>query len=140
MASWAVVFGSVSAVVACGTSAASGHGSAGGLCKASHASRHLSHARIAFIGRMMPGRTVDFGDHQVLLSPAKVRVSRYLKGDGPNVVRVTTGARSAHAGGEDGIEPRAGQLWLIYSASTTSPYTTTICAGSRRLKSASGAA
>ena len=134
VASSAAMLVSVSTMVACGTSAVSGHGSAGGQCKELSASQKLSHAKTAFIGTMMPGRTVNFGSHPVLLSPAKVRVSRYLKGDGPSVVRVRTAAISAHAGGEDGIEPRARQRWLIYSASKTSPYNTTICAGSRRLK------
>jgi hypothetical protein len=82
----------------------------------------------------MAGEATKFGDHLVLLSPAKVRVSRYLKGHGPRVVRVRTAAASANAFGGEGIEPQAGQRWLIYSPSKSSPYDTNICAGSRRLR------
>jgi hypothetical protein len=83
---------------------------------------------------MMAGDAVQFGDRPVLLSPAKVRVTRYLKGGGPRVVLVRTAAESADAGNGEGIEPQAGQRWLIYSPSKSSPFDTDVCAGSRRLR------
>ena len=49
----------------------------------------------------------------VIRSPAKVRVSRYVKGDGPEVVRVVTGVVSANFVNAEGIEPQAGQRWFI---------------------------
>jgi hypothetical protein len=59
-----------------------GSGGSGTACAKVSAARYLTQARVAFIGTMMAGDGVR-GDRQLLLSPAKVRVSRYLKGRGP---------------------------------------------------------
>jgi len=69
----------------------------------------------------------------VLASPARFRVVRYLKGSGPRVVTVATalsGRGDAVTADEDGIEPRAGQRWTIYTTSLRMPYASSICGGS----------
>lgn len=126
------VLGSVSAVVACGGSAA--HVSSSGECAKLTPAKYLSQARVAFIGTMMAGPTVQIGSRPVLMSPAKVRVSRYVKGSGPKVVRVVTGLMSGNVVNAEGIEPQAGQRWFIYSQSKAAPYETSICDGSSLLK------
>jgi hypothetical protein len=80
---------------------------------------------------MLAGRTADLGGHSVLLTPARVRVTRYLKGDGPNVVSVATGITSQNVVNEDGIEPLAGQHWTTYTRSRRMPYQTSICDGTQ---------
>jgi hypothetical protein len=95
----------------------------------------MTAARTVFVGVMLPGPTVGIGGRSVLASPARMRVVRYLKGHGPAVVTVSTGVASAGGGGvasEDGIKPRAGERWRIYSASGHAPYQTSICLGSAR--------
>ncbi len=82
----------------------------------------------------MAGPTAQIGGRAVLVSPAKVRVSRYVKGDGPKVVRVVTGVVSANVVNAEGIEPQAGQRWFIYSMSKSAPYETSICDGSNQLR------
>ena len=82
----------------------------------------------------MRGPSTKVGSRLALLSPAKVRVSRYVKGDGPKLVRVVTGVVSTEVVNSEGIEPHAGERWLIYSSSTRIPYQTSVCDGSRRLK------
>lgn len=55
------------------------------------------------------------------------------QGSGPRVVTVTTalsGRGDAVTANEDGIEPRAGQRWTIYTTSLRMPYATSICGGS----------
>jgi hypothetical protein len=95
-------------------------------------------ARLVFVGRMLPGPTVRVGGRRVLGSPARMRVTRYLKGHGPRTVKVDT-AVTIEPGGisanEDGIEPQAGQRWKIYATSRRQPFATSICAGSARVKS-----
>ena len=68
--------------------------------------------------RMLPGPTARLGRRPVLSSPARMRVERYLKGHGPRTVRVDTAVTiepRRHAVGEDGIAPRAGERWKIYT-------------------------
>lgn len=92
-------------------------------------------ARLVFDATMLPGPTVHEGRRRVLSSPAHVRVSRYLKGHGPPVVRVQTGLMRAGSGvtvGGEGIEPTAGQRWRIY-AQGSQPLATSVCLGSRPL-------
>jgi hypothetical protein len=77
----------------------------------------------------------------VLASPAWIKVSRYLKGHGPDLVQVQTALASV--GGvdrfaEDGITPSAGQRWKIYSGSSRSPFATSACAGSAPMSSSGG--
>jgi hypothetical protein len=93
-------------------------------------------ARIVLIGTMVAGATAPFQNQDVLASPARVLVDRYLKGSGPKVLEVDTAVRIAPSGtqvAEDGIAPRAGQRWKIYTSSKRSPYQTSICAGSKRI-------
>jgi hypothetical protein len=64
---------------------------------------------------------------------------RYLKGGGPRTVRVRTAVTITGRGitvAEDGIEPRVGEVWRIYTTSRRQPLETSICAGSRRIRSA----
>jgi hypothetical protein len=100
-------------------------------CASLSPAKHLASAQIAFAGTMLPGPTVKLGGQQVLRSPARVRVTRYLKGTGPAVVSVTTAI--SHAGdtaNAEGIEPQPGQQWTIYTPSRHMPYQTSICDGS----------
>jgi hypothetical protein len=100
------------------------------------AAQELGAARIAFTGRMLAGRTVALGRAHVLASPARVRVIRYLKGHGPRTVEVQTAAGRSATGGvvdAEGIEPRVGQRWRIYSDQTRQPLPTNVCGGSRSL-------
>ena len=62
-----------------------------------------------------------------------MRVERYLKGHGPRTVTVETAATITGQGirfAEDGIEPRAGERWKIYTVSRRRPFATSMCAGS----------
>jgi hypothetical protein len=84
---------------------------------------------------MLAGPTAAANGRPILLSPARVRVGRYLKGHGPPIVKVRTAiARTAtgYTEGEDRIIPVAGQRWIIYSDRSRQPLATSICAGSRR--------
>jgi len=91
------------------------------------------YARVVFDGIMLPGPTVP---HGLLTSPARVRVIHYLKGNGPAIVRVETGSRHDPDGavrGGEGIAPRAGERWRIYTQGRSQPYPTSVCAGSTRI-------
>ncbi len=92
-------------------------------------------AKVIVIGRMLPGPAAHFQNHQVLLFPARMRVSRYLKGSGPRTVEVQTGVRLSSGQiqmQEDGILPSAGERWEILSSSRQMPLLSSICLGSRR--------
>jgi hypothetical protein len=98
--------------------------------------QQLRAARTVFDGTMLSGRVVGSGKTAVLNSPARVRVIRYVKGSGPRTVRVQTAVRATRngvTGSSEGIEPRAGQRWRIFTDSRRQPFATTICSGSRRL-------
>lgn len=126
-------------VAACGSSASPGHSSAGS-CAAGSPSAYFAAARMVFIGILQPGPVVSTGQGSVLASPARVRVVRYLRGNGPAVVTVRTGVTRSGSGNvtsEDGIQPRAGQRWKIYTTSRLMPYQTSICEGSAPASSAS---
>ncbi len=101
-----------------------------GSCAGLMPAAQFAAARVVFVGTMLPGPAATIGGKQVLQSPARVRVSRYLKGSGPGVVEVDTGAQGADALAEDGIQPAPGQRWQIYSSSARTPFATSICAGS----------
>lgn len=129
------------ALAGCGTAVAqqpaigppAGAPSCAGLSRA----QQLARARLVFDGVMLPGVTVRTG---VLASPARVRVERYLKGHGPAIVMVSTAVTlgsGATGVAEDGIAPRAGERWRIYTTSRRQPFGTSICAGSRRLPAVS---
>jgi hypothetical protein len=97
-------------------------------------------ARVVFVGTMLLGPTVPAGGGRVeLSSPARMRVSHYLKGRGPSVVRVQTAVKQSGRGyrfSEDGIEASAGDRWKIYVSSQRQPYSTSICGGSKRVSGA----
>jgi hypothetical protein len=106
-----------------------------GSCKALTPGQQFALARVVLRGTMLAGPAVASGGRQVLLSPARVRVSQYLKGRGPAVIKVQTAITRSSGGyneDEDGIEPVAGQHWLIFSTERRQPIATSICAGSRR--------
>jgi hypothetical protein len=105
-------------------------------CAALSPAAQLARARVVFVGVMLPGAVAHVGGRSVLASPARMRVGRYLKGQGPRSVTVRT-AVSIEGGAitvtEDGIEPQAGQRWEIYTDSQGEPFDTSICAGSARV-------
>lgn len=109
-------------------------------CAAVSPAEQFAGARLVFVGVMLPGPTTRLGSRPVLGSPARMRVERYLKGHGPGTVRVDTAVRiesDAIGVGEDGIEPRAGQRWKIFTESRRQPFNTSICSGSRQVARAS---
>jgi hypothetical protein len=80
-------------------------------CVALTPAEQLARVRLVFVGLMLPGPSTRLGGRRVLGSPARARVTRYLKGHGPKTVRVDTAVRiDPHGvtGREDGIEPRPG--------------------------------
>jgi hypothetical protein len=139
IASLARLLASASIIIlaaACSDPAGSVQVSSGGGCGGGSAADYLAGAKVAFIGVMLPGATVKTGSGNVLVSPAKARVVRYLKGTGPSVVTIQTGVRKGDSGvitNEDEIEPVAGQQWKIYSSSQRIPYQTSVCMGSMLL-------
>ncbi len=104
-------------------------------CGAGNSVTHLAQARVAFVGVMLPGPTVTLDGHPELLSPAKMRVAHYVKGSGSKTVTVTTAATSASNVNAEGIAARPGQTWMIYSGSAKAPYMTSVCNGSRPVRS-----
>jgi hypothetical protein len=137
-----MIFGALITVTA---SACAGSGNAAvsseiASCANRPASGYLASARVAFTGVMLPGPTVSTGQGSVLVSPARVRVIRYLKGSGPPIMTVMT-AVTSHDGGfsvsEDDIQPQPGQSWRIYAASQHMPYQIAACSGSVPLAPAS---
>jgi hypothetical protein len=100
--------------------------------------QELAAARLVLLGRMLPGPSAVVDGREVLGSPARVRVMRYLKGAGPRTVRVSSAVTIARNGltvAEDGIEPQAGEVWELYTQSRKQPYVASICGGSIRLRS-----
>jgi hypothetical protein len=95
-------------------------------------------ARLVFIGTMLPGRTID-GPDGLLVSPARVRVERYIKGSGPAVVTVETAVISTGNGeAAEGIMAHPGQTWKIYTTSRHQPFLTSDCDGSHSTAGVSG--
>lgn len=82
----------------------------------------------------LAGRSTERG---VLLSPARFRALRYLKGRGPTLIRVRTAVRAVQGGfryAEDGITPRRAQRWRLYGRRLRDGTVGVgICSGSRRL-------
>jgi hypothetical protein len=100
--------------------------------------QQLAIARLVFVGRARPGPTAHVDGRNVLISPARFRVLRYIKGHGPANLRVYTAVPANGVVSEDGIEPRAGESWRIYTSSRHGPYNTNICLGSRQVRSHAG--
>jgi hypothetical protein len=113
-------------------------GSNSASCAALSPAQKMKHANLVFDGKLLRGPTARFGSSTVLTSPARVEVSRYLKGHGPKVVRIQT-AVTRHGSeatvSEDGIQARAGEHWRIFTDGRTQPFSTSMCGGSHRLKS-----
>ena len=108
----------------------SGGGTSGGAASCAYFTQpdYLAMARVVFVGTMLPGRTVN----GLLVSPARVRVTRYIKGSGPAVVTVQTAvSHSGSTGDAEGITARSGQTWQIYTTSRHLPFETGVCSGSR---------
>lgn len=109
-------------------------------CAGLSPAQQFSAARLVFVGRMLPGRAGRFEARRVLISPARVRVARYLKGHGPRTVTVQTALTHSANGNvsfvEDGIDPQAAERWKIYASSARQPYATSLCLGSARVLSA----
>jgi hypothetical protein len=108
-------------------------------CAALSPAAQFAGARRVFVGEMLAGPTARMGSRQVLAAPARMRVARYLKGHGPRTVTVDTAVTVDRHGitvAEDGIEPRAGQRWKIFTNSRHQPFDTSICAGSAPMRSA----
>ena len=113
-------------------------GASAGSCAGLPPAAQFAAARTVFEGTFTPGSSAAINGRQVLASPAWIKVSRYLKGHAPHLVQVQTALASV--GGvdrfaEDGIAPSAGQRWKIYSSSSSSPFATSACAGSARMRS-----
>jgi hypothetical protein len=96
--------------------------------------QHRAQADVVFGGIFLRGPAT----RGMLLSPARFRVVRYLKGRGPRRVRVQTAVRKL--GGDtyvwmsEGIDPRAGERWRIYGFKARNGVVrTSLCAGSGRL-------
>ena len=131
---------SIVCVTGCGSEAIAGTPTrttgAAGSCAAVAPAAQFAAARRVFVGVMLPGRATRLDGRRVLASPAKMRVTRYLKGDGPSDVMVLTAVTIERDGvtvAEDRIEPRAGERWKIYTGSRRQPFATSICAGSARV-------
>ena len=127
-------------VCACGTSAradlptSSGTRAVAASCGGLTTRHAFKAARLVFDGRMLPGPTVPAGYRQVLSSPARVGVTRYLKGRGPRIVRVQTAVTPTARGvteNSEGILPIAGQHWRIYTDRSRQPLPTSDCNRSR---------
>ena len=96
--------------------------------------QHRAQAEVVFGGIFLRGPTTQGR----LLSPARFRVVRYLKGKGPRRVRVQTAVRKLDSDTyewmSEGIDPRAGERWRIYGFRTRNGVVRTSgCAGSGRL-------
>lgn len=106
-------------------------------CAVSSPAQQFAAARLVFVGVMLPGRVIGAGNRRVLASPARVRVTRYLKGHGPRTVRVQTALSIDQGGGvtgnSEGIEPQVGEHWKIYTGSRRQPFDTSDCSGSVRV-------
>jgi hypothetical protein len=129
----------VALLAACGRGGAAagpGEGSAAS-CAALPPGGALAQARVAFVGVALPGPTARLGNRRLLISPARMRVRRYLKGTGPRIVRVQTGVFGDGAFGSEGIDPAPGERWIVYTRSERPPYATGVCDGSKRIARAS---
>jgi hypothetical protein len=98
------------------------------MCLPATDAERLADADIVFEGLVIEGP----------LSPARLKVLRYIKGSGPAELAVKTGNVKNPDGtitaNSAGIRPRPGELWVIYGLGTSEgAVVTSSCAGSRRL-------
>ncbi len=82
-------------------------------------------------GTFTAGPTAEDG---VLVSPAALEVRRYVKGEGPAVVKVTTRELGGGSVGAEGIDPKAGETWRVYAERRGEVLATSVCEGSHRLR------
>lgn len=111
------------------------------LCAPASEAEHFARATIVFEGTAQPGEA----QHRTLLSPATFRVERYLKGEDPASIQVTTAVWDAGDGVymsvSDGIAPLAGERWRIFaSEETDGVWSSSACQGSRRVEPAAATA
>lgn len=105
-------------------------------CAALSLKQEMRHARLVFDGKLLRGQTALVGSSLALTSPARFEVLRYLKGQGPKVVRIQTAVTRRQSGttvSEDGILARAGERWRIFTDGNTQPLPTSMCGGSHPL-------
>jgi hypothetical protein len=100
-------------------------------------------AQVIFKGRALPGPTVEGRDGGELLSPARFRILRYIKGRGPDLVTVPTATErdgGGYATSSGGIQPRPDERWRILGTWSNRHKTvlTDVCSGSVRRRPASG--
>jgi hypothetical protein len=99
--------------------------------------RQNAEARLVVLASALAGPTVGSGPRSVLLSPARMRIIRYLKGHGPRIIKVQT-AVTKHGASvtevEDAIAPVAGQRWKLFLTGRRAPYRTSTCAGGKRIR------
>ena len=103
------------------------------VCFVQTEKQQRARADVVFGGTFLRGPTTQGR----LLSPARFRVVRYLKGRGPRQVRVQTAVRKLHGNvyewTSEAIEPRAGERWRIYGFKAKDGVVRTgECAGSGR--------
>ncbi len=105
-------------------------------CAGLSSSQQLARATLVVVATALVDPTKESGSQRTLVSPARVRIDRYIKGRAPGVVEVET-AVSPHHGelivNADGIMLAAGQRWKLFLTGRHSPYQTSICAGSKRV-------
>lgn len=115
-----------------------GAGPARASCVAVSDGEQRARAGVIFEGVALRGQTAN----GALLSPAYFEVARYLKGSGPEIVKVTTGLTASGAlvrASSTGITVRPGERWRIYGQRFPEAMVkTSVCAGSERLDRASG--
>jgi len=99
-------------------------------CIPTTAAQQRTRAAVIFDGVALEGPTAT--------GVQRFRVSRYLKGSGPHVVRVSTG-HTKRAGGTGtitsvSIDVKRGERWRIFArGSARKVLRTSVCDGSRRL-------
>jgi hypothetical protein len=107
--------------------------SAAGSCVSMTPAQQRARAHIIFNGIALSGPTAT--------GIERFRVIHYLKGKGPRIVRLSTGRRRYRGGGgvitSVSIDAKRGETWRIYARRLRPGiFQTTVCDGSRRLRSA----
>jgi hypothetical protein len=100
-------------------------------CVPMTAAQQRARAHIIFIGVAVDGPTAT--------GIERFRVTRYLKGNGPGIVRLSTGRKRYPGGGgvitSVSIDARRGETWRIYARRLRPGiFQTTVCDGSRRVR------
>lgn len=98
-------------------------GPAGASCLSTNKIKAHIQADVVFDGVALEGPTVPHGDQEILTSPISFRVTTYLKGEGPPVVKVDGGTPPPLEPGQPVgpfrttlLAARPGQAWRIYGA------------------------